>query len=209
MFPLGTVLLPGVALPLHVFEPRYRALMRACLRPDTSPEFGVVLIERGSEVGGGDVRTAIGCIARIVDATELPDGRWILVVVGTERVRVLRWLDDDPYPRADVELWPEKPATLRPGELDRLAASLRRVMALRTELGEPALAATLTLPSDPVAASYAASAIAPLGPIDRQRLIEAPGPDARVELLQRLLDEELVVLERRIELLGEAGDTDE
>jgi len=209
MFPLGTVLLPGVALPLHVFEPRYRALMRACLRPDSSPEFGVVLIERGSEVGGGDVRTAIGCIARIVDATELPDGRWILVVVGTERVRVLRWLDDDPYPRADVELWPDEPATLSPGELDRLAASLRRVMALRTELGEPALAATLSLPSDPVAASYAAAAMAPLGPVDRQRLIEAQGPDARVELLQRLLDEELVVLERRIELLGEAGDTDE
>lgn len=209
MFPLGTVLLPGVALPLHVFEPRYRALMRACLRPDTSPEFGVVLIERGSEVGGGDVRTMIGCIARIVDATELPDERWMLLVVGTERVRVLRWLDDDPYPRADVELWRDEPATLHPGELDRLAASLRRIMALRTELGEPAHVATLTLPSDPVAASYAASAMAPLGPVDRQRLIEAPGPAVRVELLQRLLDEELVVLERRIELLGELGDTDE
>lgn len=206
MFPLGTVLVPGVALPLHVFEPRYRALMRVCLRPDASPEFGVVLIERGSEVGGGDVRTMTGCIARIVDATELPDGRWTLVAVGTERIKVRRWLDDDPYPRADVEVWPDTPATLSPGKLDRLAASLRRVMALRSELGEPALAATLTLPSDPVAASYAASAMAPLGPADRQHLLEMPGPDARVELLQRLLDEELVVLERRIELLGEAGD---
>ncbi|MGZ4700329.1 MAG: LON peptidase substrate-binding domain-containing protein, partial [Ilumatobacteraceae bacterium] len=65
MFPLGTVLLPGVVLPLHVFEPRYQQLVRDCL--DASEhEFGVVLIDRGSEVGGGDSRLPIGVIARLV-----------------------------------------------------------------------------------------------------------------------------------------------
>ncbi|MEN3314917.1 MAG: uncharacterized protein V7605_1151, partial [Acidimicrobiaceae bacterium] len=54
MFPLGTVLFPGLALPLHVFEPRYQSLVQACL--DGDGHFGIVLIERGSEVGGGDVR---------------------------------------------------------------------------------------------------------------------------------------------------------
>ena len=66
MFPLGTVLLPGAYLSLHVFEPRYRALVQACL--DGTPEFGVALIERGSEVGGGDARFDVGCVARIVEA---------------------------------------------------------------------------------------------------------------------------------------------
>src|SRR4051812_9365869 len=77
MFPLGTVLLPGAVLPLHVFEPRYRALVEVCVAGDR--EFGVVLIERGNEVGGGDTRTSAGCVARIAEVRELPDGRYLLV----------------------------------------------------------------------------------------------------------------------------------
>ena len=86
MFPLGSVLVPSAGLPLHVFEPRYRALVQDCLAGDR--EFGVVLIERGSEVGGDDVRTSVGTVARIVEATELPDGRWAVAAVGVRRVRV-------------------------------------------------------------------------------------------------------------------------
>ena len=85
MFPLGTVLLPGAVLPLHVFEPRYRTLVADCLAGE--PEFGVVLIERGSEVGGGDVRRDVGTVARIVEVAELPDGRSALVTVGTDASR--------------------------------------------------------------------------------------------------------------------------
>src|SRR5438445_9063509 len=102
MFPLQTVLFPGVAMPLHVFEPRYRALTRHCL--DGDGRFGVVLIERGSEVGGGDVRVSVGTRALIVESAELPDGRWVLMVVGVERVEVSRWLPDDPYPQAEVSV---------------------------------------------------------------------------------------------------------
>src|SRR5829696_5584015 len=100
MFPLGTVLLPGAYLPLHVFEPRYRALVRDCLEGDG--EFGVALIERGQEVGGGDSRFDVACVARIVEAGEMPDGRWALGTVGVRRARVEAWLPDDPYPRAEV-----------------------------------------------------------------------------------------------------------
>ena len=88
MFPLGSVLVPGMVLPLHVFEARYRALVRDCVAGDG--EFGVVLIERGSEVGGGDVRTDVGTVARIVQADEMPDGRFALGAVGVRRVRVQR-----------------------------------------------------------------------------------------------------------------------
>src|SRR4051794_29363897 len=101
MFPLGSVLLPGAVLPLHVFEPRYRTLVDACLAADEH-EFGVVLIDRGHEVGGGDVRRRAGTVARMMQVAELEAGRYAVVAVGTRRIRVERWLDDDPYPRADV-----------------------------------------------------------------------------------------------------------
>src|SRR3954471_6137726 len=100
MFPLGTVLFPHALLPLRVFEPRYRLMTERVLRGDG--EFGVVLIERGSEVGGGDTRFDDGTVARIVRAQQLPDGGYALATVGLRRIRVVRWLPDDPYPLAEV-----------------------------------------------------------------------------------------------------------
>ena len=102
MFPLGTVLLPGEGLPLHVFEPRYRALVLDCLAADDGPRFGVVLIARGHEVGGGDERHDLGVMARIVRHEMTPDGRFGLFCVGGERIRVVEWLADDPVP---AERW--------------------------------------------------------------------------------------------------------
>src|SRR5258707_10636188 len=101
MFPLGSVLFPYALMPLHVFEPRYRQLVDRCLAGDGT--FGVVLIERGSEVGGGDVRFDVGTRTRIHRAEQLDDGRWVLLTVGTERISVRRWLPDDPFPRAEIE----------------------------------------------------------------------------------------------------------
>ena len=79
MFPLGSVLFPHAALPLHVFEPRYRALVEDCLAGE--PDFGVVLIERGSEVGGGETCFGVGTVTRIVEAGQFPDGRYALVTM--------------------------------------------------------------------------------------------------------------------------------
>ena len=199
MFPLGTVLFPGIFLPLHVFEPRYRELTRQCLAGDR--EFGVVLIERGSEVGGHDVRTRVGTIARILEAQELDDGRWALATVGTRRIRVRDWLPDDPFPRADVEEWEDESAG--PEAVERYAravAALRRVLALKAELGEPAVDATVDLTDDPVLGSYQVAAVAPLGPMDQHTLLAADGPDLRLARVQTLLDEEEDYLRRRLAL---------
>ena len=100
MFPLGSVLFPGLGLPLRVFEPRYREMIADCLDGDRS--FGVVLIERGSEVGGGEVRLRVATVARILDVSLQDDGTLGVFAVGTERVEVLEWLPDDPYPVAIV-----------------------------------------------------------------------------------------------------------
>jgi Lon protease-like protein len=187
MFPLGTVLLPGGVLPLHVFEPRYRALVADCLAAE--PEFGVVLIDRGHEVGGGDVRRAVATVARIVEVAQFDDGRSALVTVGTRRIRVERWLDDDPYPRADVSEWPDadEPAETAAPSLEDLLTRLRRVLALQTELGGPTPPVDSELSDDPVLASYHACALAPLGPDDQYRLLSAPGPAERRSMLEELL----------------------
>jgi Lon protease-like protein len=207
MFPLGTVLLPSEVLPLHVFEERYRVLTRHCL--DGDRRFGVVLIARGHEVGGGDVRTDVGTVAEIVEAARFDDGRYALGTVGVHRLRVLEWLDDAPYPRAEVEPWEDAPPSPEfASRLDAVVARLRTLLARASELGRSVHPATPELSDDPVLASYQAVAIAPLGPADRQTLLAAPTPDARVDGLGRLVEEELLAVERMLELgpPGEPGE---
>jgi Lon protease-like protein len=197
MFPLGTVLLPGGVLPLNIFEPRYRGMVRACLAG--SAEFGVVLIERGSEVGGDDVRTDVGSMAGIVEAQELGDGRWRLLAVGLRRLRIERWLADDPYPRAEVVDWPDPDPEVDLGEpVAEVVALLRRVLARSAEAGDVAAPATVELADQPLVAAFQAASLAPLGPLDRQRLLAAPSAEARVGLLRELLSDAAEVLELRL-----------
>jgi Lon protease-like protein len=197
MFPLGTVLLPSAGIPLHVFEPRYRALVQDCLAGDR--EFGIVLIARGSEVGGDDERTDVGTVARIVEAAELPDGRWAIGAVGVRRVRVRSWLPDDPYPRAEVDDWPDgAPGDGHAAALTRAVTLLRRALALSAEAGDDGAHATIELSDDPVLAGYQASAVAPIGPHDRQHLLAAPTPDARLDALETMLADSIEVLQLRL-----------
>jgi Lon protease-like protein len=202
MFPLGTVLFPHALLPLHVFEPRYRALVQHCMAG--RPEFGVVLIERGSEVGGGDTRFGAGTRSEIVRAAELPDGRYVVLTTGRRRIRVVRWLDDDPYPRALVHDALDDPgAAGDPGVAaalcDDVSRELRRVLALRAELGAPAVEAPeLHIDAGPVAASFLAAGAAPLNPLDAQRLLELDDAGERLLRLRTLLAEEADVLAQRL-----------
>lgn len=197
MFPLGTVVFPHVALPLRVFEPRYRQLTRDCLAG--AREFGVVLIERGSEVGGGDQRSGLGTLTSIVDAQEAPDGQWSLLALGTRRVRVTRWLPDDPYPRAELE-------DLGDGEWDTDAddayrdaeRTVRRALALLAELGEAAAPVHVPLADEPFVAAWQLAAISPLGPLDRQRLLAIDTPAERLARLTELVEEECAVLAHRL-----------
>jgi uncharacterized protein len=200
MFPLGTVLLPGGVLPLHVFEPRYRQMVSELLAGE-EPEFGVSLIERGSEVGGGDLRTSVATIARIVQAAALPDGRYALVAVGTRRIVVRAWLPDDPYPVADVDEWPDTdPDAPVLDDLRRVNPRVRRALALAVELGDTTTDALQELSDDPLVASYHLAALAPIGSADRHRLLACAGPLERLALLDRLLDD--VDAAQRFRLLG-------
>ena len=200
MFPLGMVLLPTMVVPIHVFEPRYRQMAKDCL--DGDREFGVALIERGSEVGGGDVRTHTGTVARIIDAQEFPDGRWGLVVGGIRRIRISRWLQDDPYPRAEVQDWPDADHDSDDiaAQLPLVTAAWRRVLALQSELGAPGPPATFEVADDPATAVWQLAALSPVGPFDRQGLLTAENTASRLGLLAELLADSEELIRARIEM---------
>ena len=199
MFPLSSVLFPYAAMSLHVFEPRYRSMMQHCLNADR--RFGVVLIERGSEVGGGDQRARVGTRAVIVRAGELPDGRWLLQVLGEAAVEVAEWLPDDPFPQARVHEVPDGPAP--PGDVAELVAAttgrVRRARALLAEQGgAPPLPPDLALDGDGDAAvaAWQLCGAAPLSAYDAQRLLAVPATAERLRLLSGLMDELEVDLQR-------------
>jgi len=183
MFPLGSVLFPHVLIPLRVFEPRYLMMVGRLLDEDEPGfEFGVVLIERGPEAGGGDQRASVGTMARLVSAAPGADDL-IIVGVGTRRFTVERWVDEDPYPRAEVSLlpdleWSEALAPLRA----EAEAVVRRVIA---RVAEPQSDAGIELSDDPVAAVWQLAAIAPLGEYDRYTLLRSTSMGG---LLRQMID---------------------
>ncbi len=185
MFPLGSVLLPHMPLPLRVFEDRYLAMLRDVL-VDEPGEFGVVLIERGQEVGGGDARTDIGTVARITGLDSSGESV-LLIALGDRRVRVVEWLDDAPYPRARVEdltppAWSED---LRP-LLEQVDAAVRRLARAAEEAGEELRwPPEVGLDDDPAAAAWQLAGIAPLGPLDQLDLLRS---DSIARLLARTLE---------------------
>lgn len=195
MFPLGTVLVPRARLPLHIFEPRYTTMMRVCM--DSDREFGTVLIERGSEVGGGDTRFNMGTIARIDEASELPDGRWVVEVVGTERVRVVQWLPDDPYPRAEVEVVDEiEPGPSSADLRSHVEERLRHLFALLAERAGHDGAPDIALDGDARLAAYQVMALPLVGDLDTYQLLELQSSEDRLARLIDILDGALEIARR-------------
>ena len=194
MFPLGSVLFPGAALPLQVFERRYLSMVDDVLNADR--RFGVVLIERGSEVGGGDDRFGVGTVARV---GALDDGRLALVALGEERFRVIDWLPEEPYPEATIrELTEAGPGPGTEALIDRARRAYRRALALASELGGHSGDPEPDLPDDPVPASWFLCEAAPIEQLDRQRLLEIDGIDLRLSVLIEALDVKADLLRSRL-----------
>lgn len=199
MFPLGTVLAPHMVLPLHVFEPRYRAMLDDLLGDGGVGEFGVALITRGHEVGGGDLRSDVGTVARILRAEQLDEDRWFVIAVGTQRIRIEGWLPDDPYPRAEVVALDDDHDEAADAALTQVLPRLRRVLALQSELGQADVAATFEGAEDPSTACWQAVVLAPLTPFDAQRVLAVDRCADRLELLKELLDDLEVTLRYQLD----------
>lgn len=202
MFPLGLALLPGAVLPLHVFEPRYLQMFREILADDVNEaEFGVALITKGREAGGGDERAMLATSARILDMQATDDGRYVLAAVGADRLRISAWLPDDPYPVADVDVWPDADHPVDPNVRlrARIAVTHERINelnAVAAELGDEVPPPT-EVSDDPVLATYHLGSLAPLGPADRYALLAAPGLTSRLDVLDGALDDVTAVLDFR------------
>ena len=201
MFPLGSVLLPGGILPLHVFEPRYRQMVIDLLAQDGTPEFGQTLILHGHEAGGGDDRAMVGTVAQMVQCEALDPERYAMVAVGTRRIRVNAWLPDDPYPLADVDDWPDEdpdPANLAI-EVAATHARVQSALRLAAELGDVDVDPSETeIADDPLVATYHLAALSPIGPADRLRLLSAAGPAERLSALDDVLDDVEAMLKFRL-----------
>ena len=201
LFPLGTVLFPGLVLPLRIFEDRYRHLIRSLMDlPDGTPrEFGVVAIDQGLEVlppEGPPAQASeislhtVGCVAQLRQVTEHPDGHFDIVAVGDRRFRITGILADDaPYPVAQVEWFPEP----SPGpEADELAP---RVLAIfRDYLAALRGGQEDQLPDDPMVLSHIVAASTALTVADRQQLLAAPDVASRMRLEIKILNREAALL---------------
>lgn len=136
MFPLGTAFLPGDVVPLRVFEPRYKEMVRHLLSDDSEMQFGTVLIERGHEVGGDDVRRTFGVCVRVDDVSVTPEGGYSLIGLAVSVLRVEEWLADEPYPCARVTLLPAATGSADESIASRvvtLAQSVRSLLAAYLE----------------------------------------------------------------------------
>jgi len=197
LFPLGTVLYPGLLLPLHIFEERYRQLVRDLMAESEPRSFGVIAIREGRETGvdGVSALYEIGCTATVRKVVEHQDGRFDLVTVGTQRFRVAELDRSQPYLSGEVDLLPEETGDLQAAQqaaravqsgfrayLDALAA--RGVTQVRTP----------DLPDEPVQLSYlvAASVIADLS--DKQALLAQPDALRRLTSERALLSRENAML---------------
>lgn len=195
LFPLGTVLFPGLVLPLHLFEDRYRRLIGDLLERPEPRGFGVVGIELGHEVGEGAAHrlAEVGCVAELREATPHPDGRYDIVTVGARRFRVKELDRSRPYLQGEVEFLPEEAGA----GAGPMAARVRRLFRrYRHRLGAAGAGVfeDAEPPDDPVAMSYAVAASLVLDGHDKQRLLECEDAALRLAAERDLLARENRIL---------------
>jgi len=181
MFPLSTVLMPAMPLSLRIFEERYLKLL-GDLIGEEHPEFGVVLIERGPEVGGGEKRLPVGTIASVIDIGTL-DQFYGIESFGTQRFRVNAWLPDDPYPMADVDFIPDLiwDNSLMPARV-HLESKVRKLLAFASEFGDLEYGADTELSDDPMDACWQLAGVLPVGQLDQVDLLNSESAE---ELISR------------------------
>lgn len=205
VFPLPLVQFPGATTPLHIFEPRYRKMLRDIFETDRT--FGIIYQREGPE----SPRASVGCLVKVVEDEILPDGRSNIVCVGIQRFRVLVYVGGEPYQQAEVELFDDEPLSRDVGdEVRRLTGLLRRAIALRRRLGDEA-GAFEDIEDLPPEASRLSSTICSFVDAElseKQELLELVDAEQRLNRAGRLLEALLEEYEQRLfarEVAGRNG----
>jgi uncharacterized protein len=197
LFPLGSVLYPGLVLPLHIFEERYRQLVADLLAGPEPHQFGVIAIQHGRETGvdGISALYETGCTAVLRQAEQYPDGRYDLVTVGAQRFRLLDLGDQAPYFRGDVEFLPDEPGDEAEAgvAVPAVQQSFRAYLELIAERGGTEIILP-ELPDEPVLLSYLVAAAAVVDLPVKQRLLEEPDAHRRLLAERALLTREMQLL---------------
>jgi Lon protease-like protein len=191
-------------LTLRIFEERYLKLL-GDLMSSESPQFGVVLVSRGSEVGGGDTRMSIGTIASVTEIGTT-DEFFGLESFGSRRIHVNDWLPDDPYPIADIEFIPDLvwDDTLMPARV-HLESQVRKLLTLVSEFGELVFGADIEFSDDPISATWQMAGILPIGELDRFDLLSSQSAE---ELIARAYSIATNGIDTVREMLAGNGDAD-
>jgi Lon protease-like protein len=197
LFPLGTVLFPHMPMSLHIFEERYKAMMRDCRRESTT--FGIVAIRSGQETGGGAVPYEVGTLAQLDEIEELPDGGYNLVVVGASRFHIDDFSHHRPYLVGSVHYLQDIPAAA--DDTERLStavtAAFRGYAGQLRGIGQED-PFEFGLPADPELLSYLVAAAMQVETAQRQRLLEIDGTAERLAACLRLLRREAALLDRML-----------
>lgn len=197
LFPLQTVLFPGMMLPLHIFEPRYREMVNRCIEEQIP--FGVVLIKSGKEIGTAAEPHAVGTLAHIAEVERKPDGRMDIMVMGTRRFRIEQLKHDHAYLVGDLDLYPivngdtrlaiEQAQKVRPKVL-RYVDLLTQATGIQLQLDH--------LPQDPTSLAYLTAIALQVKPEDKQRILTLTGVPQMLDMINYFLGRELQLLHHMV-----------
>jgi len=197
LFPLGSVLYPGLVMPLHIFEERYRQLVDDLLAGPEPRQFGVIAIRQGQETGVDGVTALFetGCTAVVRRVTRHPDGKFDLITVGAERFKLIRLVDPAPYFSAEIEMLPDEIGDEAEAEsaVPVVQAAFRAYLDLLSERGG-AQVSVPELPDEPILLSYLVAAAVVLDLPVRQQLLAEPNAAARLKTERALLTKEQQIL---------------
>jgi uncharacterized protein len=197
LFPLGTVLYPGMLMPLHIFEERYRQLVRDLLGGPDPRRFGVIAIRKGRETGMAGVHSLyeIGCTATLRRVERYPDGRFDIVTVGTQRFRLLALDQSLPYLQGEIELLTDEAVDAgAAAPLARMVqVAFRAYLDALTE-GGGAVVKVDELPAEPTLLSFIVAAAMVIDLPERQRLLAEPDAVRRLSAQRSLLARETAML---------------
>ncbi|MEX1019804.1 MAG: LON peptidase substrate-binding domain-containing protein [Litorilinea sp.] len=198
LFPLNLVLFPGMVLPLHIFEPRYREMMNRCI--DENIPFGVVMIHQGEEVGGGALPFEVGTAARITRVERLDDGRMNITAVGTQRFRILELDQSRSYLQAKVAQFPIVNGSTRAASalVQKVRPKIMEYVELLGEASHTELKLD-RLPEDPTTLAFLVAIAIQINNADKQKLLELPGIPEMLDRERYLLSWEIMLLKHMIE----------